>query len=408
MQMVVSPHEHSFPDETRNLGKIGYRRFFLSALFAPFIFMISGILISCYHTSATAFPADHDYQNLLDWSLQNGMPGAILLVRTSNDEFLHAAGYADRRRRIPMRTDHAFQIGSITKSFLGVVFAQMHAEGLVDLDVRIAHWLDADHTSRIPHADRITLRHLLEHSSGLPEFTDRFSRNLGRAVLDKHGEWTALRELHYALDRQLLFEPGTKTSYSNTGYLLAGLILAKVAGQHHAEVIRQRIIEPLNLESTWYMTKEPARADVSHGYENWYHWWWTDTTDWSPSIGGHAGLASTVSDLATFMEGIGKEDGFLSEFARKIIFQDWDNEKKWYFLGLQRARSDNGDLFFLGHSGATPGYHCFAFHQPERGVTVVFFGSSAFLTVCGERRLDNFYKKLRDRLFELSTSNSAL
>ena len=121
-----------------------------------------------------------------------GMPGAILLVRTPRGEFLGSAGYADMKRDIPMRTEHAIQIGSITKSVVGIVSAQMHAEGILNLDTCITNWLGPELTAHFPHADQVTLRHLLEHTSGFRDFGTDFRRNLSRGFLDRHGGWDSV------------------------------------------------------------------------------------------------------------------------------------------------------------------------------------------------------------------------
>jgi D-alanyl-D-alanine carboxypeptidase len=378
------------------------------AVVAPLLFILLGVVLSSCRTALTPLPpeADRGYQELLEWSVDNGMPGAILLVRTPRGEFLGNAGYADLKRHIPMRTNHAFQIGSITKSFVGVVCAQMHAEGIVNLDGCITNWLGPELTAQFPNADQVTLRHLLEHTSGFRDYGTDFRRNLSRAFLDRHGEWGPRREIEFVYDKPADFLPGERMSYSNTGYALAGLILDRVAGQHHSVEIRRRILDPLHLTNTWYMATEAARGEVARGYEHWFHWWWTDTTHWTPATGGGAGLASTVSDLATFVRAAARPDDLLSDAARQEALANWTEGTKWYFLGLQRERSREGAPWFLGHSGGTPGYHCFAFHEPERDITIVYFGSSTLRTARGDQRLDMFYKTLRNELFERTRNES--
>ena len=368
----------------------------------PLLFVLLGVGLAICATALTPLPpqANSNYQDLLDWSVQNGMPGAVLLVRTPRGEFFGSAGFADLERRMPMRTNHAFQIASITKSFVGVVCAQMHAEGVLSLDDCITNSLDSTLVARFPNTDKVTLRHLLEHTSGFRDFGTDVRRNVTRAFLDRRGEWGPLRELGYVFDKPAAFPPGERFAYSSTGYALAGLILDRVSGQHHAVEIRRRILEPLRLTNTWYIVEEPACGDVAHGYEDWFYWWWTDATHWAPATGGGAGMASTVSDLATFVRAVVHGDGLLQDATRQEALGNWKEEERGYFLGWQRARSSDDAPWFLGHSGGTPGYHCFAFHEPERDITIVFFGSSSLLNARGTGRLDAFYKTLRGELFK--------
>jgi D-alanyl-D-alanine carboxypeptidase len=283
----------------------------------------------------------------------------------------------------------------MAESFLGVAMPALVAA--------TPRWV----TAHFPNADRVTMRHLLDHTSGYRDFGTDVRRNLSRGVLDRHGEWGPLRELGYVYDKPADFLPGERTSYSNTGYALAGLILDHVAGQHHSVEIRRRILDPLGLTNTWYMATEPARGETAHGYEDWFYWWWTDTTHWTPATGGSAGLAGTVSDLATFIRAAARQDGLLNDAARREALPNWTEGEKWYFLGLQRARSREGAPWFLGHSGGTPGYHCFAFHEPEGDITIVYFGSSTLLTARGGQRLDKFYQTLRNQLFERALNSTA-
>jgi D-alanyl-D-alanine carboxypeptidase len=331
------------------------------------------------------------------------MPGAVLLVKTPRSQFLNSVGEADVRRHLAMRPNHVFQIASVTKSFVGVVAAQMHAEGTLNLDASITNWLSSDITAHFKYAQRMTLRHLLEHTSGLPEPRHDFWYPLQRSFLNPRGQWSTMTELRYAFDRRPAFAPGEGWAYCNTGYLLAGLIIDQVAGHHHSIEIRNRILDPLRLTNTFYELAEPPRGERAHGYERHFRWWRIDTTDWTPAAGGHAGLSSTVSDLARFVRALARSDGFLSGSARQELFADWADQTRTYFLGVQRVRSGTHGSWFIGHTGGTPGYHCFAFHQPKRDVTIVYFGSSTFMSAGRQTsRLNEFTMTLRDALLELA------
>jgi D-alanyl-D-alanine carboxypeptidase len=330
------------------------------------------------------------------------MPGAILLVRTPGHEFIGVIGEADLKWHIPMRTNYAFQIASVTKTFMGAVAAQLHAEGKIDLDLSITNWLRREITQRITNANRITLRQLFEHRSGLPDAYDDFWFLAQRGFLRAYDDWEPMKVLEYTFDRPANFEPEKGWRYCNAGYLLAGLSIDYATGHHHSTEIRKRILTPLNHTNTFYLTVEKPSIEMAHGYENYFNWWRMDTTDWTPATGGSAGLASTVFDLATFIRAVVREDNgrLLSAAARREMFAGWTNENKNYFLGIQRKRPRPDAPWFLGHSGGTPGYHTIVFHQPERDITIVYFGSSILRKIRGgSRLLDEFYDTFRDALF---------
>jgi D-alanyl-D-alanine carboxypeptidase len=364
---------------------------------------IAGVLLASCKTTLKPLPPEgrRNYQSLLDWSHEAGMPGAILLVQTPKTQFLACAGKADVGRNIPMQSNHVFQIGSITKAFLGLVAAEMHAESKLNLDAAITNWLPPEIAKRLPNSERATLRQLLEHTSGIPDAHSRFAFLFQRGFLRPRADWSPERQLRYAYDQPAAFEPGTRFSYNSTGYTLAGLILDRIAGRHHSVEIRHRILQPLALTNTYYLAHESPRDEMAHGYENYINFWRMDTTAWTPAIGGAAGLASTLSDLAKFIRAVVRDSAFPSAAARPEFLKDAQDQRNRYFLGIQRVRPRPDAPWFWGHSGATPGYHCFAFHQPERDITIVYFGSSTLWKARGmSRLLDEFYDKLRNALFE--------
>src|SRR6266498_3734270 len=99
------------------------------------------------------------YQSLLEWSHDNGMPGAILLVQTPGTNYLGAVGWADVKREIPMRPDHAFRIGSVNKMFTGLTVGQLEKDGLLDAGAVITNYLPRSVTDHIANSDQITVRH---------------------------------------------------------------------------------------------------------------------------------------------------------------------------------------------------------------------------------------------------------
>jgi D-alanyl-D-alanine carboxypeptidase len=355
------------------------------------------------------------YQSLLQWTHDAGMPGAILLVKTPATNFVGSIGMADVKRKIPMGTNHSFQIGSVTKLFTGLVIAELHREGRLDADLVITNYLPPALTRRIKNSDRITVRQLTRHTSGIYNYSDSVGFMLQRGIFNRRGKWPAERELKFALEKPPRFEPGKGWAYSNSNFILLGMIIDQVTGEHHSAAIRKRLIDPLRLTNTSYLLFETPRAEMAHGYEK-HFGFWEDATDWTPVVGGNAGLASTVTDLATFVRAVCGANSLLNPETRKLLksnFRKGNADQPWwpvsgYDFGINHARAGDESAtladapVFFGHAGQTSGYACFAWHEPKRDITIVFFGSSSLVTISNQKANFEIEHKLEKMLFDLA------
>ncbi|MDQ1257818.1 MAG: D-alanyl-D-alanine carboxypeptidase [Candidatus Hydrogenedentes bacterium] len=348
------------------------------------------------------------------------MPGAVLLVQTPQTRFIESVGWADVKRKIPMRPDHAFRTASTTKMFLGIAAAQMHTEGLLNTDLPITEYLPPSITDHILNSDKITVRQLVRHTSGIYDYTRNLRFQLSAFVFDRRGNWTQSRMLKYAFDKPADFPPGESFRYSNTNFVLLGMIVDRVTGHHHSVEIRNRIIEPLGLTNTYYESYETPRGERAHGYE-WLMGIFTDTYDWTVETGGDGGIVSTAADLAVFVRAVTGTDGFLSSEVRALLKSQPNTsptDKPWYPVlhydfGVTCTRGAGKDVpvseapWFFGHGGATPGYFCFAGHEPEKDITVVYFGSSKQFRLFDQSRIDRFESQLKEALFGLAVEQTA-
>jgi len=378
-----------------------------------FLLPVCLLLVVCGCRSAlTPLPPEEGrtYQSILDWSHQNGMPGAVLLVETPKTNFIGCVGWADKKRKVPFRPDQEFRIGSLTKTFVSLVAAEMEAEGKLDADAVITNYLPATVTGRIANSDRITVRELLRHTSGIYNFEWNKSYAIHRWILNPHGDWPPERMLKYTYDQPANFPPGQEFNYSDPNLLLVAMIVDRLAGQDHAKEIRRRILDPLELTNTYYELKEPSRGERVHGYERPFGFW-EDTYDWTPVTGGAAGMVSTVSDLAVFIRAMTGTNGFPNEATRKVLKGEPDTKlgaeaaaarfMVRYDFGIQPLQASTNAPWFYGHRGVTAGCMCLAFHQPERDITIVYAGNSANLQL-GDTlsRTYAFYHALEKALLE--------
>ncbi|GHE85585.1 serine hydrolase domain-containing protein [Streptomyces fumanus] len=287
-------------------------------------------------------------------------PAALAWVGEDGRGTSAVAGSARLDRRVPVPRDGQVRAGSNTKTFTAVVVLQLVAEGKVELDAPIERYLPG--LVRGPGIDGhdITVRQLLQHTSGLPNYTAYIGLEDFAEV--QHRFFQPHDLLAAALAHRAEFAPGTQWEYSNTNYLLAGLLIERVTGRPVQEEIDRRVISKAGLRHTYWPAagdqtiREPhphgyAVADTESGKV-------IDATVMDPSWGGAAGqLISTPSDIARFTRALlgGKllPAEQLAEMRKTVdapVFPGWR-----YGLGLFRVPLSCGGAYW-GHGGDIDGY----------------------------------------------------
>ena len=223
-----------------------------------------------------------------------GVPGVVVLVRRDGRTLRLASGEADLARKTPMRTSDRFRIGSITKTFVATVVLQLVGEGELSLDDTVERWLPG----LVPNGERITVRQLLGHRSGLFDYLD--DPRVLRPYL--HGDfgyvWTPRRLVAISASHPPLFPPGTGFSYSNTNYVLLGLVV-EAATRRPIGLELDRLFGRLGLRATSFDTSPRIRGPHAHGYL--VDGSWSDVSVLSPSPAWAAGaIVSTADDVASF------------------------------------------------------------------------------------------------------------
>jgi D-alanyl-D-alanine carboxypeptidase len=190
-------------------------------------------------------------KRLVDGLVAAGAPGAVVLVRAEERSVVAAAGLANREEGRPMRPDDRFRIGSITKTLVAAIVLQLVEEGSLALADRVDDWVP----HLLPNGEEITLRHLLQHTSGLPDYVDVPALRSGAT----HGP----RELiELALTNSPARDtPGTRFSYASTNYLVLQLVIEAATGSTLAHELERRIFRPLKLDHSSFA---PLRISGSH------------------------------------------------------------------------------------------------------------------------------------------------
>ncbi|PGG84757.1 D-alanyl-D-alanine carboxypeptidase [Bacillus toyonensis] len=295
-------------------------------------------------------------------TLQLGYPGILAKTSEGGKTWGYAAGVADLSTKKPMKTDFRFRIASVTKTFTATVVLQLAGENRLNLDDFIEKWLPGVIQGNGYDGNQITIRQILNHTSGIVEYAR--SKEIDFFTNTKKS-FTAEELVKIGLSMPPEFAPGKGWSYSNTGYVLLGILIEKVTGNSYAEEIENRIIEPLELSNTFL----PGNSSVIPGTKHARGYLQPDgaselkdVTYYNPSIGSSAGdMISTADDLNKFFSSLlgGK---LLKEQQLKQMLTTVPTgiaETGGYGLGIYETKLPNG-VSIWGHSGGIPGFSTFA------------------------------------------------
>ncbi|MFY1670890.1 serine hydrolase domain-containing protein [Plantactinospora sp. WMMB334] len=297
--------------------------------------------------------ADHDF------------PGALASVRDAEGRVRnYTAGVRDLRTGGTIPRDAQVRVGSNTKTFTAVVVLQLVGEGRIDLDETVDHYLPGIVRGDGIDGRRITVRHLLQQTSGLPDYDDVLFTEPQDLIDLSHAYYDPRRLLDAALTRPAAFAPGTGWEYSNTNYILAGLVVERVTQRPVGEEITRRILQPLHLRDTYWpgVGEQDIRGVHPHGYVAVAPGApWVDVTSMDPSLGWAAGqLVSSPDDLRRFFETLvaGKllKPAQQAAMTKTVAAPDFEPGGGWeYGLGIARHTLPCGG-YAWGHGGDIQGF----------------------------------------------------
>ena len=301
-------------------------------------------------------------QEQLDGLVGRGFPaalGSLTHPDGSHDDYVSGVGNVETGEEVPL--DGEVRIGSNTKMFSAVTVLQLVEQGLVELDAPVENYLPGlVHGEGIDGAN-ITVRQLLQHTSGLPEYTDALAVDFKQF---QHAYKSPRDLMDMALAQPALFSPGERWEYSNTNYIVLGLLVEKVTQRPLSEEITKRVIEPLDLQHTYFPTvgEQGFRGDHPSGYHMEADGERFDVTTLDPSWAWAAGqIIASPSDLnevnRAVLDGRLLSQESMTEMQKTVPmpYEDslWQGSE--YGLGLQRyPLSCGGDIW--GHGGDIHGY----------------------------------------------------
>jgi len=331
------------------------------------------------------------FQALLDEQLAfSAEPGVSLSVRTAQGKWwTGSSGVADLLTDEPMTPQKGFRVGSNTKTFMAAAIVQLQEEGLVHLDDSIFEYLP-----QYPQWTQVSIRHILGMQSGIPDYLVR-EDVLFDALLDPDSFDSPEKILSYVEELPLVFEPGTDCDYSNTNFVLAGMIIEQVTGNPVEEELEERFIKPLGLKSTFLDVSGEETEKLAHGYmdlpimasmlglpptvmamvpeEIILEGHIMDTTHvFPPGMSWAAGaLVASPLDMAIFMRALLTGDLVAPELVEEMktpgkcaIAATWEG----YGLGIQTNPTPYGTCY--GHGGLNFGYQVGTHYLPDHDLVL--------------------------------------
>lgn len=279
----------------------------------------------------------------------NKAMGSICIAQDGHILYQHASGYRDVQgeNKLLADTGTIYRIGSVTKIFTAAIILQLAEEGKLDLSDKLDKYFPA-----IPNANKITLRHLLQHRSGLYNFTDS----------PEYSSWldipkTREEMLEIIGGNEPIFEPGHSASYSNSNFVLLGYIVEDITGMSYNEALQEKICKKAGLHSTQVAGPIQPENNESRSFGWFIHWMRQPET--YPGIPGGAGaISSTPADLSRFAAALFGEK-LISRASLEEMMQITDG------FGLGMIKFPFHDKISYGHTGGIDGFHSILAWFPE-------------------------------------------
>lgn len=348
-------------------------------------------------------PKSVEFQSFLNEMTNQGLTGVMMTIQTPDGNvWTGTAGKIDIENNLDLESCNISRIGSITKTFTAVIILKLVDEGKIDLDNSINQYLSTIVTDKIDNSQDITVRNLLNHSSGIRDYTT--IKGYTEFVNDPTKIFSTNEYLELNVyNRSPLFEPGTSFEYSNANYGLLAWIAEDVTGKKIGELYDEFIFAPLNLNYTTFNKNNPTPQKLARGYVDFN----SDgkifeTTDWGVLIvSPAAGILSNTYDLFVFEEALHSgqllSDSSYNEMTTLIDVPDPKFNRTKYGLGLRFWETEYGNAY--GHSGGMYGYLGEAFYFPDSDVVYTLLVNCSF-GICNEIVDDRLNEDVLKIIFE--------
>ena len=343
-------------------------------------------------------------QEILDKYTKQGIPGVSMAVKTTTQEWAGASGFAKIEDQTSMEICNLQYAQSIVKSYTAVLAMMLYEDGKIKLDNPIKNYLPTSISNHITNSDRITVKMLLNHTSGIFDYAYDYSYS-ANLLSNQDMIFTYKELLSYAYDKKSEFEPGSKYSYCNTNFLLLALLVNEVAGEDHSVMMTDRIFKPLRLTHTFYKNEtgylnypELVNSYLNRRSDEKIENVTKTQVNNVISMIGDDGIVATPLDYVYFLDGLVHEKLLTNETLD--LMRNWVNDKNGkpvYGLGLAYRTQNNN--WGYGHGGSGIGAGAILFYFPEKGVTI-FVGVNIGTLI--EGRYKALYDNMKDELLNIA------
>jgi D-alanyl-D-alanine carboxypeptidase len=354
------------------------------------------------------FKANHSkaaaIQAIIDEYTQKGVAGIVVALKDKEGVWEGTSGFAKIEGNQKLTPGYVHTGGSITKTYTATAILKLQELNLIALDKPISNYLPTGVAGKITNADAITVRMLLNHTSGIPDYIENLNFKL-HWFNDLRKPWTAEDAMAYAYHKPLLFKPGNQFSYSNSNYILLSLMIAHVTGKAEGEWLADNILNPLQLDRTYYKTQPGYLAQLP--MPNYYLDRYGDGRLQNITAGakteiyselGDGGLVATGLDFVSFMDAL---------VHGKIISEASYNQMKTpayndYGLGIDIFTFKEKPAY--GHSGAIIGGSALLLYF-EEAETTLFIGSNVDGDLVPGKTFF-LYHEMKNKISELIATNA--
>ncbi len=306
--------------------------------------------------------------------------GAVLVAENGKVMLKKGYGLANMEWNIPVEPDTKFRLGSITKQFTSMLILQLVQEGKIKLEGKLTDYLP---DYRKDTGDRITIHHLLNHTSGIPSYTGlpNFFKESSR---DPYSVSDFIKKF---ASGDLDFEPGTKWNYNNSGYFVLGAIIERVTGKPYEQVLKERILDPLGMKNTGYDHHETILAKRASGYQKSIDGY-VNAAYLDMSLPYAAGsLYSTVEDLYLWDQAL-YTNKLISAELKEAMFKPGLNNYAYGWVVTKPQLAPGEPITIIRHGGGINGFNTLIVRQPETKSLIVLLNNT------GGTKLDEIAQKI--------------
>ena len=340
------------------------------------VILVTAGLVGTAGTASAATAAD-TLQAAAQQGVADGYPGVIGLVEENGTATDVSAGVGNLSTNAAADPTAQFRIGSVTKTFIAADLLLLESQGKLSMDDTVAKWLPGVVNANGNDGTKITLRELLNMTSGLPDF---FEKIPAADWTSTNTRYTPQQLVNIALTSPPTSAPGAAVNYTNTAYILAGMVIQKVTGNDPSIEVTDNIIRPLGLTNTSFPTTDPdMHGNYLHGYEL-PVWWigtppYTETSTSNPTLTGAAGaMVSTEADLATFYRALFTGKVLPAAQLKEMETGAREGTTNNYFdLGIETISTPCGPMY--SKNGAVPGYANLAVSSGDGSKQIMIAGN---------------------------------